>query len=513
MEPATLTWRPNYKPREGVPGHGVQEFSLRVPPQVYEVVFGGARGGGKTVAGIYWLIKPINHPLYDITIKHPLYRALVLRRNSDDLSDWLDRADHVFREYGARLIRTPHPRFVFPSGAVIRCGHLKDKDAYTKYQGHEYQRVLIEELTQIAHEHHYNKVLGSCRSTIEGIPAQVFLTTNPGGRGHVWVRQRFVKSDDEVRKLPNIPFLNPATGRLAIYIPANVEDNPVLARADPEYVKWLDALKVKDVNLWKAWRLGDWDAFEGQVFSEWRERLHVTDRFAVNMKDCKRIAALDWGWNDPTSIHWLAQTPENRLGVRRIYVYRELRRNKLTPAQWADMLCTLFKHEPVDYLVLPHDCFSNQQGYQSVAQVFTQAFQKANVSVPIRRADSLARGNRILRVALMHQMLSIAPDGIPYMQVHPNCYSLISTLPELIYDEDHIEDVADGQDDHDYDSLSYGLMTITPNTQKAKLVYTTGAAEDKPSDIWQVTPEGRIRTDDILKSLAQKDISSIEPEV
>src|SRR3546814_9561209 len=54
----------------------------------------------------------------------------------------------------------------FPSGAVIRTGHLKDDQAYTKYQGQEYQRQLIEELTQIPTVKRYLQLTSSCRSTV-----------------------------------------------------------------------------------------------------------------------------------------------------------------------------------------------------------------------------------------------------------------------------------------------------------------------------------------------------------
>ena len=112
----------------------------------------------------------------------------------------------------------------------------------------------------------------------------------------------------------------------------------------------------------------------------------------------------------------------------------------------------------------------------------------------------------------MHQVLSVAPDGLPYMQIHPNCYSIIATLPELVYDEDHSEDIADGQDDHDYDSLSYGLMTLKPTIEKPKLINTQIPDQPGLPRVWAVTPEGQIKTDDILKSLAAKDLISKEPE-
>ena len=95
-----------------------QEIAL-VRPE-YEIGFGGARGGGKTDTGIAWLGYDVNHPLF---------RGLVLRKNATDLSDWIDRANRFFKQAGA--IKTGSPAvFTFPSGAKIKTGHIKDKNAY-----------------------------------------------------------------------------------------------------------------------------------------------------------------------------------------------------------------------------------------------------------------------------------------------------------------------------------------------------------------------------------------------
>ena len=56
--------------------HPRQRKALR--RREFEILYGGARGGGKTDAGMVWL-------LYDIA--NPRYRALVIRKNADDLSD------------------------------------------------------------------------------------------------------------------------------------------------------------------------------------------------------------------------------------------------------------------------------------------------------------------------------------------------------------------------------------------------------------------------------------------
>ena len=238
--PKKVFWKPHPGPQTEV---------LTRPE--YEILFGGSRGGGKTDAGLAWLIRWVHLPYY---------RALVIRRNSDDLRDWVDRATMFYGTAGGKVVGNP-PEVRFPSGAKIRTGHLKDDNAYTKYQGHEYQKMLIEELTQIDAEINYLKLIASCRSVNPDLRPQIFCTTNPGGQGHQWVKDRFriVGTPRE-----SIKTVDEKTGRKRIFIPARVDDNPTLMENDPDYVKFLESLPE---HLMKAWRLGSWDIFEGQFFS------------------------------------------------------------------------------------------------------------------------------------------------------------------------------------------------------------------------------------------------------
>lgn len=216
-----------------------------------EILFGGARGGGKTDAGQAWL-------LYDV--EHPQYRALVIRRNFTDLSDWIDRAKVMFQPAGGKYV---DDYFVFPSGAKIRTGHLADKEAYTKYQGHEYQKMLIEELSHIPKQSLYLKLIASCRSTVEGIKPQVFCTTNPDDPGLEWIKERwdipdypeFEKTYETVR---HVDINGTKMTRRFAFIPSQLEDNPMLSNADPAYIVQLELLKETDPDLYASWRLGHW---------------------------------------------------------------------------------------------------------------------------------------------------------------------------------------------------------------------------------------------------------------
>src|SRR3990167_1361664 len=245
--PKNAIWKPH---------PGPQTFALTRFEE--EILLGGARGGGKTDAGIAWFTRWTHIPEL---------RGLVLRRNADDLYDWIDRASRMYAPLGAVGVGKP-AEFRFPSGARIRTGHLKDEDAYEKYQGHEYQKMVIEELTQIESLELYLKLLASNRSTVSELRPQILCTTNPGGPGASFVRDRW-----KISGTPRAPIetFDVKTKHRLIFVPARVEDNPTILEKDPGYVQFLEGLPD---DLRKAWREGNWDVFSGQFFT-WNQDVHV----------------------------------------------------------------------------------------------------------------------------------------------------------------------------------------------------------------------------------------------
>ncbi len=203
---------------------------------------------------------------------------------------------------------------------------------------------------------------------------------------------------------------------------------------------------------------GDWDIFEGQVFNEWRRDKHVITEIGYPLKLCKKVIGFDWGYAAPGCAIWIAITPENQFGVSRAFVYRELYQNKKTPEEWAQAIKSFTSVEPVNYLVLPHDCYV-KEGRESIAEVFRRI-----IGIAQRPARTLQKDARKNRVAITHNYLAVAEDGKPQLQVHINCKNLIRTLPELIYSQSNPEDVDTDGEDHAYDALSIALMTHLQHT-------------------------------------------------
>lgn len=430
-------WKPHSGPQEEILRRGEFELGL-----------GGSRGGGKSEAGRVFLIEPSY-------VKHSRYRFLVIRQHAKDLADWIDKAKVMYQPLNADFIGNPC-EIRFPSGAIGRTGHLKDKKAFEQYLGHEYHKMLIEECTLIPSEEYYLKLLSSCRTTIPELAPQVLNTTNPGNAGHIWYKQRFIS------KCVNKPYLDPKTGRWRIFIPATVEDNPTLMKNDPSYVKWLEGLPEK---LKMAWRYGSWDAFEGQFFDEWDETFHVYEPFNIP-KHWPRFRAMDWGFSDHFCCLWFAVGPENH-----IFVYREFYRNRLTDSEYAQMIMSMSKYpdgsdERIEYTVGDPSSFWVKNPDTGVPRYET--FQINGIGMLPANNDRIQGWSRVREYLQVREMEGRQKA---WLHISKECTNLIRTLPALVHDDLKHEDVADGSEDHPPDALRYGCMSRSPRVSASRPRY------------------------------------------
>lgn len=171
-----------------------------------------------------------------------------------------------------------------------------------RYQGQEYDFIFIDEATQMEEE-----VFIALKASLRGAndyPKRIYLTCNPGGVGHSWVKRLFV----DRRFLPSE---DPLDYR---FIPARLSDNQILRERDPSYLKALQSLPE---DLRRAWLDGCWDVFKGQYFEEFSRDLHVVEPFEIP-SSYRRFVAFDYGL-DMLACLWFAVSPDGW-----IYVYREL---------------------------------------------------------------------------------------------------------------------------------------------------------------------------------------------
>jgi hypothetical protein len=217
----------------------IKQQAALVPAWLLELLYGGAAGGGKSD----WLIMG---GLQYVDV--PDYAALILRRSFQDLNKpgaIMSRSKAWLRQSNASWNENNH-EFTFPSGAKLAFGFVKaDEDVY-QYQSAEYQYIGIDELTQFT-EFQYTYMMSRLRRPsgleddhpLSRVPLRVRAATNPGGRGHQWVRRRFVDYRHHDRA----------------FIPAKLDDNPHIDQES--YRKSLDQL---DEHTRAQLLNGDWRA-------------------------------------------------------------------------------------------------------------------------------------------------------------------------------------------------------------------------------------------------------------
>lgn len=175
---------------------GPQTWSLMCPYD--EVLIGGRRGGGKSIALTAWMasgdvtlgeLDPAR-PTY---LNDPSFRGLFLREEYQSMVEFIDYAREFFQPFGGRATGGNSKPVVveFPSGAKIYFNHLQDDSAFEKYRGWNITRIGIEELTQIPTLKRYLRLMGSLRSVerirdgrrYPELRTQVMASCNPDGPG------------------------------------------------------------------------------------------------------------------------------------------------------------------------------------------------------------------------------------------------------------------------------------------------------------------------------------------
>jgi hypothetical protein len=215
------------------PPHPKQGLFLALPH--LEALYGGAAGGGKSDALLMAALQYADVPGYS---------ALLLRRTYPELSQaggLIDRSQLWLAGTDARWNEQKH-RWTFPSGAIVEFGYLSRPNDRFRYQGAEFDFIGFDELTHFDEADYRYLFTRLRRSAGSGVPARMRGATNPGGRGHKWVKERFVDRRPSVSRA---------------YVPARLWDNPGVDREG--YVR---NLEEADPQTRAQLLDGDWNARE-----------------------------------------------------------------------------------------------------------------------------------------------------------------------------------------------------------------------------------------------------------
>lgn len=434
-----------------IPQRGPQHAFVTCPADI--VVYGGARGGGKSYAtlGEFWL----HSEDWGSEAK-----GLMVRKTREDLKDTIEMALEM---YGSAAIWNEQKKmFRFRNGAVLNMAYLEHDTDAQNYQGWSLTRIYVEELTQYAEPRAIFKLFATLRSKA-GVRCQFRATCNPGGPGHHWVKQWAIDIG------PMRPVKDPDTGLVRVFIPAKLSDNPALTTADPQYVNRLRASGSPE--LVRAWLEGDWNVIEGAFFPEFSYQRHVIRPFRIP-PDWTRFRAGDWGSARPYSFGWYTvvqddYTHDGRLLPRGAVIrYRELYGASAPNTglrQPAEVVAYLVKEadgdDVISYGVLDPAAFSVIAG-PSIAETF------ARKGVYFRPADNSRKSTpkRMGGFDQIRNRLRGDPGGEPMVYVFDHCRNLTRTLPMMQHDERDPEDMDTDGEDHAVDEFRYALMS-RPFTQ------------------------------------------------
>lgn len=410
--------------------------------QADEKLYGGAAGGGKTAAIVAEAVTlaleypgiPINLFRRTIPELNKTIKAEIMKQCADYI-----KAGHMVWKGNAGA-DSEGRTYLFKNGSTITLNYCDTAADIYRYQGAEMPVIGIDELTQFPMDW-VDYLLTRNRTSNEEWPTLFIAGTNPGGIGHGWVKSRFI--DPVTPETINSTVDEDGEITTRVFIPAKVDDHPN-EKFKKDYKKKLNA--INDPDLRRALKDGDWDVFAGQVFTEWRREKHVVKPFAIPDYWPKWLG-YDHGYNTHAAVLWFAKDPQ----TDRIFIYRELYLTQTGVSRIAQLIKQVEGNE----VVLPRfadPAIWKGAGNQNTGETVAEMFQKEGVIF------TPANNDRMAGKQAWHDALSIAPDGLPKLQVFENCTELIRTLPSLPYDKNRVEDVDTLAEDHPYDAGRYALL-------------------------------------------------------
>lgn len=308
---------------------------LSLPLTIREAAYGGGAGSAKTdVLLVYGLI----HRWHLI----PGFKQVFQRRSFPELrNEIIPRSRQIYPKFGATLNKSDMA-WTFPrpdqfggtgmtnSGAMIFLGQCEDENDVHKYDSMEINLYTPDELTSFTEYIYLYIGFTRVRTSDPRLPAIIRTAGMPGGIGHKFFKKRFVDPYPKGGKI-----IVGRGGNKRIYIHATLADNP---HVDPAYKQSLEGLPEAEKQ---AKLHGNWDAYLGAVFDEFRDKkypdepenaLHVIEPFDIPSW-WPRFVIGDWGFAAMTYIGFYAVSPQGRL-----YLYRELHWLKTKIAEWAPVV-------------------------------------------------------------------------------------------------------------------------------------------------------------------------------
>jgi hypothetical protein len=430
------------------PNPGPQTTFLNLPEQDIDVLYGGAAGGSKSTSLIVYALRAcIRHPglqAYWFRLSFPEIERSVIRTLGR--YGLLAANTPVSQALGAKYNGSTH-ELRFANGSILTFAHAKNVAEASALLSVEINLLIIDERTTIPPDV-IDMLYTRVRSGVTNVPCLgIRSATNPGGVGHSRVKRDYVEATSH-----GSTTVVDKMGRERLFIQARLADTPQLGGEQGAYAA---SLGGNDPQLRRAYLEGDWDVFQGQVFSEWRYDRHVVPRFTIP-DEWRRIAGIDYGYKAPWAVVWAAVDPDGRL-----WLYGEEYESGVGETEQAKRILAREAGGPNVLRIADTQMWATTGEDMPIASKYIQA------GCAIRKAVK----QRLPGWARLHTYLAEAPacqqhralgwETCPMLHVlDGTCPKLVETLPALPYDKHVVEDVDTAADDHLADALRYLIMSI-----------------------------------------------------
>lgn len=247
-----------------------------------EAFFGGAAGGGKSVALLMGALQYVDVPGY---------AALILRKDTQRLALPGGLIPRSHEWFNGKKVRWNEARrtWTFPHetgpSATLTFGYLSKPADKFRYLSSEFQYIAFDELTELTEDDYLYLFSRLRKPKTLSVPLRVRSASNPGGSGHLWVKTRFIDGAGDNR----------------IFLPSLVTDNEHLD-ADEYRQSLMHLAPVTRERLMN----GDWNVQEKNIFrEEWIRYFTLADDqyelldeneslfLCIKQHDCRRFITVD----------------------------------------------------------------------------------------------------------------------------------------------------------------------------------------------------------------------------
>jgi phage terminase large subunit len=482
--------KPNYKP------HPRQMDLHNAPVSVEDIMiifFGGDRGGGKS-AGILG-------DAIMFGMKYPKAKIAIIRETIDAVKQsFLDKLPMLFPQYVENGFKRhklydykeksssfyPSRTILLPNGSYITLQPIADYRMAIAKQGWEFNYLAIDEITK-HEERTFDYLLTTVRSaelTDETtgkpymIPTKVVCSGNPGGKGHKWVKRRFIdttvltkdiKTNRPVKVRDHIEYIadpRDTSGATKIkstikFIPSSWRDNVYLNRSYVASLMRLPEAKRKmDMD-------GNWDVVAGRMFDEFIPDVRdkgtnviepgVIANFLREQKQKFDVyISIDWGYKPSYhSALWHIVTAD-----KQVFTFMSLYGQELVFEEFVAKIKDMSQGFDIEATCLPHDMFRQGDIYRDntgkiIGETKSDVFENAGLN-PISIASG--KGKVALRYDKIHSAFTMTVGDVKVFKISTACVDLLEEIEYAVHDEINPEVIDSSCKDHALDAYGHFLV-------------------------------------------------------